>query len=329
MRRPRVFLSYRHEERRDSERHQAWVHKFAQSLASWNVDVIWDERLRVLFKPYSSASSNALPFLAEVSTLCLQVAQIFMPVVTRGYMERVGVGENQAVHGTVTEEWQRALSERTAGHAEIVAIVREWPIPGLKSPPESIGPENAWDFRFVAPIRDEVELLCDALHGLWAVERPHFDEPFADWISEYLKFCIDAFNLPWPGIERWGCDFNRPAIYLNYRTQLAAFNPVDSEAKRQRDLAEAYSELNIRKASPEELARIAEQPLISPEDEASSQAEAMQLMRNIMTKHVAQRRRPFNFSNDNPADRSPRGLYFGPTLLGFSYLHPDDPHSPK
>ena len=75
MRRPRVFLSYRHEERkgffgaRYSRRHRAWVNAFAQALASWNVDVVWDDRLRNLFEPHTSVDAAELPFLAEVSTL--------------------------------------------------------------------------------------------------------------------------------------------------------------------------------------------------------------------------------------------------------------------
>jgi hypothetical protein len=43
--------------------------------------VITDARLRRLFEPYV-AHPESTPFLAEVSTLCLYVAHIFVPVIT-------------------------------------------------------------------------------------------------------------------------------------------------------------------------------------------------------------------------------------------------------
>src|SRR5207253_4032329 len=103
-------------------------------------------------------------------------------------------------------------------------IVREWPIPGCSQPPAPITSDGAWDFRFVAAEKDEAELLGDRLHGLWDVERPQADVPFVDWISRYLKFCVSAFGLPWPGIERWGCNFDRPRIFAEYSTELSGIN---------------------------------------------------------------------------------------------------------
>jgi hypothetical protein len=51
-RRPRTFISYRHQyhdEEPHAEHdaaHQDWVAKLADDLATWNVDVITDVRLR-------------------------------------------------------------------------------------------------------------------------------------------------------------------------------------------------------------------------------------------------------------------------------------------
>jgi hypothetical protein len=136
MRTPRVFISYRHEEReglfgakRYNLKHRTWVNDFARALASWAVDVIWDDRLQLMFKPYSRVEPSKLPFLAEVSTLCLQVTQTFMPILTRGYLERATATEDSKRYGNVTEEWRPGTAECVTGRAEILTVVRAWPIP--------------------------------------------------------------------------------------------------------------------------------------------------------------------------------------------------------
>ena len=199
-----------------------------------------------------------------------------MPIVTRGYLERVVVEGCGPGYGTVSEEWRNAVAELSAGQAEIVTIVREWPIAGHAAPPLPITSQSAWDFRFVAPERDEVELLGDALHGLWSVERPRFDAPFTDWISGYLKFCTFAFKLPWPGIERWGCDFHRPRVYIEHRAKLAQMQPVDADAGSQRDLKEAMASLNVPQAAPGLLASLTP---ATPDEEAIAQERAKGLVK--------------------------------------------------
>jgi hypothetical protein len=326
MRRPRVFISYRHEERRGwfgarryNEQHRAWVSDFAHALASWNVDVIWDERLQQLFKPHSKSDPAMLPFLAEVTTLCLQVTQTFMPFVTSGYLERVCASPKGAGYGTVTEEWQHGVAECLSGGAQIVSIVREWPIPGHAQVPAPIANENAWDFRFVAATRDEAELLSDSLHGVWEVERPRFDMPFSDWISKYLAFCVEAFGLPWPGIEQWDCNFGRPRIFLDHQAALAAATPAAPNAGSQRDLkedAEAMQYTTVMGVPGSQG---------DPAKEKEVDQKAKDMMRALMGGHVARHRKPLNFDESSPGGRESSGLYFGPTLRSFSYLHPNDP----
>lgn len=323
MRRPRVFLSYRHEERsgffarRYNTRHRAWIHDFAHALAAWNVDVIWDDRLRDLFRPHTTTDPATLPFLAEVSTLCLQSAQAFMPIVTRGYLERIA---DDSGHGTVTEEWKHGVAECAAGRAELVTIVREWPIEGVDAPSAPIASHNSWDFRFVAPNKDEVELLGDALHGVWHVERPAFDQSFAALISAYLKFCVSAFKLPWPGVERWGCVFERPRIFLEHQARIAALNPPAPAAGSQRDMDEflrAFGD-RIPHATPDT-------PLPPPGDAAEekhAEEQAKALARSVFAAHIERHRKPFAFDEKAPGGRASKGLYFGPTRPGFSYLHP-------
>lgn len=328
MRRPRVFLSYRHEEKvsgLDAEHynasHRAWVNDFAHGLASWNVDVVWDDRLRDLFRPHSPIDPGLLPFLAEVSTLCLQVAQTFMPIITRGYLERILASTGTSGYGTVTEEWSRGIAEYVAGRAELVVIVREWPIDGYSTVPAPIESKNSWDFRFVSATSDEVEFMGDSLHGLWNIERPPVDLPFKDLISKYLKFCVQLFDLPWPGIERWDCDFRRPRLFLDHFSAL--LKRADGDVGSNRDLKENYEVWGPYMSKwPEGIEQPAPE---SPDDEKKAEDEAKKMVRSIMEAHINRYRKPFDFKDERPGGRASHGLYFGPTRLEFSYLHPLDP----
>jgi hypothetical protein len=323
MRRPRVFISYRHEERQGvpgresyNTRHRAWVKDFANALASWNVDVIWDDRLQQLFKPHSSVDPSMLPFLAEVTTLCLQVTQTFMPILTRGYLERITAQPGGEDYGIVTEEWRRGIAQCRAGRAELVTIVREWPISKYPQAPTLLSGDNAWDFRFVAPTRDEVELIGEQLHGLWEVERPEFDMSFRDWISKYLQFCVDVFDLPWPGIEQWNCDLDRPGVFIAYQAGLMADSPVSSDAGSQRDLREDAERMQYRVVAADQ--NVPPEP---PDVTRQMEEKAKDLMRSVMRAHLAGRRKPFDFYDDAASDLPSNGMYFGPTLPSFSYLY--------
>jgi hypothetical protein len=301
-RRPRVFLSYRHQEKPPglfgdghNRKHREWIDSFAHALAAWNVDVIWDDRLREFFRPHTRVDPEKLEFLAEVSTLCLQSAQAFLPVLTAGYAERIAGGAK----GIVTEEWERALAEQAAGRVEITPIVREWPIPGLKAPSAEMRPDRSWDFRFVAPEKDEVELLADSFHLAWDVERPSIDMSFKDLISNYLKFCVSEYQLPWPGIETWGCNLDRPRIWIDFMHNMQKIGALKSSGS-DRDAGEAgYGAF----AEP-------------PRDAAFDATRDM--LRN-MANTVAGQLKGFDFSSSAPRGRASKGLYFGPTLEGFSY----------
>jgi hypothetical protein len=300
-RRPRVFLSYRHQERRPglggdgyNRKHREWVGAFAKALGGWNVDVIWDERLRTLFKPHTKADPEKLEFLAEVSTLCLQSAQAFVPVLTKGYLERIMGGET----GTVSEEWARALDERDAGRLEIIPVVREWPIPDMPVPPLQVDRKRAWDFRFVAPDKDEVELLADSFHLAWNIHRPPIDMSFSSLISAYLKFCVHQFRLPWPGMETWGCNFERPRVFIDVMRKLST-GALGGAVKPQRGTVEfeLFGELE--------------------DEQFNDEAQGTHSMMQQAFSTVAAERVGFDFATK--AGAKPKGLYFGPTLKEFSY----------
>ncbi len=346
MRRPRLFISYRHQEQHDryaaehySERHRTWVNDFAQGLVSWNVDVIWDGRLQQMLKPYTIVDPSEVAFLAELSTLCLQVTQTFMPIITRGYLERATATRGSMEYGTVTEEWSHGIAERAANRTEIVTIVREWPIPGYPEVPAPIADSDGWDFRFVAANRDEVEFLGDRLHGVWEIERPRFDLPFQDWIAAYLRFCILALNMPWPGIEHWDCNFARPRVFLEELAPLWVPQSGPKDVGSQRDVNEWSHEwfphsqavpmdINDPRVDPEikqQILNMSKDPLPDPELMRQNEEIMKKEIGAAMRKIIGRRHQPFNFGERAPGGRASDGLYFGPTLRSFSYLHPADP----
>jgi hypothetical protein len=155
---------------------------------------------------------------------------------------------------------------------------------------------RAWDFRFVSPDKDQVEVFGDFLHMAWEVQRPASDVPFATLISTYLKFCVSEFRLPWPGIESWGCDFERVRIFSHVTRP-----PEDTSGQgASRDFAEAGFA-----------------PGAAPFDAEAKKAK--DLMANIFSA-VAGHKQGFDFSNPAPGGRASSGQYFGPTVEEFSYL---------
>lgn len=226
-RRPRVFISYRHQERVGgpeddayNEAHQLWVRRFARDLAAWNVDVLYDVRLRDLFRPYVATDPAFVSYLAEVSLLCAGVAHVFMPIITEGYLKRLclpGAPEGWSEAGTVTQEWRLGEASVDAGLMELVLVLREYRIEGLQNLHPLLTSDRAWDFRdrVAAHYVDLVELLGERLHLGWNVERPTVDLPFAEWISMYVNWCRDnESGCQSAAIESWDCDFERLGRFL-------------------------------------------------------------------------------------------------------------------
>lgn len=352
-RRPKAFISYRHEERRDDEtaeaynrKHRDWVLRFADALASWNVDVIHDGRLQQIFRPLTARDPNEVAFVGEVSTLCMQVSQAFLPIVTRGYLERICELEagSGPVHGTVTEEWERAVALHSERKIEIVPIIREWPIGQLIAPPPPIGEQSSWDFRFTDPERDEVELLGDRLHIGYEVERPPVDLMFSDWIKLYVKWAMllrevrpneHALLEPhllkailqgpadpprWPQVDDWTCDLSRPKRFLSHCSKLRDLGVMVKSGPK-RELEEEWRSLatlgvrQVHVSGP------------SPPDESANEAQAdaqaaevWSLMQSATRSHTKSHQRTVRFTEPHPPEAR-RGLYFGPTKLEFSHRH--------
>ncbi len=353
-RRPKAFISYRHQERRGDEtaeaynrQHRDWVLRFAEALASWNVDVIHDGRLRKIFRPLTGGDPSEVPFVGEVSILCMQVSQAFLPIITRGYLERICGLEtgSQRAHGTVTEEWDMAVALHAEHRIELAPIIREWPVSELTTPPSPIRGENSWDFRFVEAEHDEVELLGDRLQLGYDVERPPVDLLFVDWIKLYVKWVMllrqvdpkeQAFFEPhllkailqgpevppqWPHVDDWGCDFSRPKRFLAHCVQLRDLG-VLAETGPQRDLDEEMR--NLAALGVRQVQVSGPRPPVDQVKEARLQAEAAQVWTNLQgaaRTHVKAHQRTLAFAGPHPPEAR-AGLYFGPTKPDFSHRHP-------
>ena len=349
-RKPKAFLSYRHEERRGdagadsyNQQHRAWVLGFAEAMAFWNVDVIYDGRLQSMFRPITRTDPNIVPFMGEVSLLCMHVSQAFVPIITRGYLERISdlSDSGDRVHGVVTQEWDMALEFFAAGQLELVPIIREWPVGSLSHPPEPIMEENSWDYRLLVPEREEVELLTQQLHSAYDVERPPIDLTFHDWIKLYLKWSmllqevsleegieigghllkviIESPQDPpaWQYVDEWGCDFDRPKRFLAHCSQLRAEGAFP-ETGQSRDLEQVMRAL--REGGMQTVYNPNPTP-VDPEVERAAEDKASQLAQSVTRAVLEKTKRTISFDAPHPPEAL-QGLYFGPTNLDYSHRHP-------
>src|SRR5215467_16399779 len=115
-RRPRAFVSYRHQERKNQQgadefnrMHREWVLQFAEDLRHQGVDVVNDVRVRRLVNPLFNGNAEKSPLMADIMVAALYVCHAFIPVITPGYLDRLGCGnyesQRSAEDGYVLEEF--------------------------------------------------------------------------------------------------------------------------------------------------------------------------------------------------------------------------------
>jgi len=242
-RRPRVFISYRHEYARGTpdaaeanQSHRDWVRRFAGDLARWNIDVIFDGRLQNLFQPHVKADPEVVPFLAEVSVLCIHVAHVFITITTPAYLESICVLPDEKGikkgRGTAFREWQIGIEHIQNGQCELLSIVRGGLPRGSEFVHFLFDRRIAWDFGQRVSYDDQVELLCDRLHLGWQVERPIIDLPFVEWISAYVTWCQDDDpHRSTIEIDTWESDFQRPNRFLEHIEALRARGAMPSSVE--------------------------------------------------------------------------------------------------
>jgi hypothetical protein len=191
------------------------------------------------------------PFLAEVSTLCLYVAHIFMPVITWSYVKRIEIiedvlGKDFTQEGTVTREWGNASPLIHAGKLQLMLAQRQW-TPALADLHPLLNAELRFDFRDRGTSYDDkTELLAERMHMDVQVTRPNMDLPFSEWISMYVGWCSEndptSRDLP---IADWSCDFGRARRFVEQADglRLRRALPSAAEGTGRHDLDQLFAPL--------------------------------------------------------------------------------------
>lgn len=197
-RHPRVFISYRHSERSGTpdaadfnRRHVAWVEQFARDLGSLGVEPVLDARVRQLVGPLFDTDPTTEPAIANLTLASIAVCNAFLPIVTPGWVERIGYGEfkqqSSWQDGYVFDEWQQAAASARAGKIQIVPIFRDGGLEHAVDLPLIRKAGIVFAFEDDAPYEQNLELLAEYLHHGLDVRRPAIDMKLRDWLLEFLK----------------------------------------------------------------------------------------------------------------------------------------------
>jgi hypothetical protein len=205
-RRPRAFVSYRHAERTqgpDAEdfnrRHRDWVRKFAADLRGQGVDVVDDVRIRRLVDPLFNGKAETAPFVADITVAALYVCHAFIPVITPGYLERLGYGDYKPQKsfedGYVFEEFNGACALAQAGQQELVPVLREGALEEIERLPLNFNRRTMFDLRAESSYEDDLERLAERLHLGFHVEKPPVDKELRDWLQEFISKRLEYEKL--------------------------------------------------------------------------------------------------------------------------------------
>lgn len=130
---PRLFLSYR----RESPEHLAWLRRLAHSLDQRGYDVMLDQFIQ------NQEKAPSVPELVALIATC----NIFVPVLTDGYFERIKLGDGPVVghsylsDGWVWDEFEAALR---LGRMKRLVVTGLW---RSGEPQQPFNTENAVDMR--------------------------------------------------------------------------------------------------------------------------------------------------------------------------------------
>jgi len=125
------------------------------------------------------------------------------------------LGQDFTQEGTVTREWNNASALIEAGKLQLMLVERQWTMAFADLHP-LLNAELRFDFRDQGiPYDDKIELLAERMHMDVRVVRPQVDLPFSEWISTYVRWCLenDPSGRGWP-IADWKCDFGRASRFL-------------------------------------------------------------------------------------------------------------------
>lgn len=195
---PRVFISYRHVEATGTAgaddfnaRHIAWVEQFARDLGTLGVEPVLDARLRLLFGGMFDTDPKTQPAIANMALASIGVCHAFLPIVTPGWVERIGYANFEAQgswqDGYVLDEWQQAAAMAGAGQIEILPVFRHGGLENALNLPLVRKAGIVFAFEDDAPYEQNIGLLAEYLHNKRAVKRPAIDMSLRDWMLEFLQ----------------------------------------------------------------------------------------------------------------------------------------------
>jgi hypothetical protein len=194
---PRVFMSYRHREFADgpdaearNRRHVAFVEQLAADLRNWGVEVVYDGRIRRMVQPLLTTPAEQVPIVADLTVASIAVCHAFMPILTPGYIERLGFAgyeqQSSAEDGYVLEEWQIGMTQVVNGKQDYIPVVRAGDIAAYQRLPLGVA-GRAFDLRDGVDYEDTVERIADTLHLGWTVEKPPLDMSLKSWLEEFIR----------------------------------------------------------------------------------------------------------------------------------------------
>lgn len=216
--RPRAFLSYRHTEHEagadidaHSERHRAWVAKFAADLRSNGVDVFFDQDLRDIFAARTTKDPWLIAFLGEMASICPFICHTFIPILTPSYIERLGYGGYENKGATdwsfVLEEWHYGMQLVNGGAMNYVPVIRAGEFERYEALPLGVGPDTAFDMMDPTHYDWQVGIIARMMLHVWDGDDPLIRCDLPEFVDLYIGWCREKggprATLP---VEEWKAD---------------------------------------------------------------------------------------------------------------------------
>ena len=216
--RPRAFLSYRHVEHEagadidaHSERHRAWVAKFAADLRANGVDVFIDQDLRDIFAARTAKDPWLIAFLGEMASICPFICHTFIPILTPSYIERLGYGGYERRDTTdwsfVLEEWHYGMQLVNLGAMNYCPVIRAGDREKFVQLPLGVTPESAFDMTEPALYAEQVRIIAQMMLQAWDGDDPLIKCDLPEFVDLYTGWCREkGGSRAATPVEEWKAD---------------------------------------------------------------------------------------------------------------------------
>ena len=216
--RPRAFLSYRHVEHEagadidaHSERHRAWVSRFAADLRANGVDVFIDQDLRDIFAARTTKDPWLIPFLGEMASICPFICHTFIPILTPSYIERLGYGGYERRDSTawsfVLEEWHYGMQLVNMGAMNYCPVIRAGEPERYEALPLGVGPDTVFDMMDPAHYDWQVGIIAKMMLHIWDGDDPLIRCDLPAFVDLYLGWCREkGGSRATTPVEDWKAD---------------------------------------------------------------------------------------------------------------------------